>query len=258
MLKKNLNFIICIVSVLVVVIALVLFYVFKPVTGDETVDMLISGIVPRSVVGVVALILLCLSGLKSILIPDLKRFGKNIVWCIPCIFVVIANFPITALASGGASIVRTDLIWLFAIDCLCVGLMEEALFRGVVHWSVMSFLSKKKYKNALTVLITSALFGLFHLFNLFSGASVGATFMQVGYSFLIGAMLSAVMIKTKSLWFCTALHALFNFGGNVVFYLGQGEFQDVYFWVFTAVAGVICCVHILYFLFKGSTVERTI
>lgn len=255
MFKKNLQLIICIASAATAAVALVLFYIFKPVTGNDVVDTLVSGIVPRAIVGAVSIIFLCLSGLQFILIPDLKRLGKNLAWCIPCMLVVIANFPFTALISGSASIVHTDLIWLFAVDCLCVGIMEEALFRGLVHWTVMRYVKDKKRKNFLTVLITSALFALFHLLNLFSGASAGATLMQVGYSFLIGAMLSAVMIKTQSLWFCAALHALFNFGGNIVYYLGQGAFQDLFFWIFTAVAAVICCVHVVYFLFKDDLIK---
>ena len=52
----------------------------------------------------------------------------------------------------------------------------------------------------LPVLIDAALFGLWHLTNLLVGADVGATLLQVGYSFLIGGMLSAVLLKTGNIW----------------------------------------------------------
>ena len=94
------------------------------------------------------------------------------------------------------------------------------------------------------------LLGLLHLFNLFAGASVGATFLQVGYSFLIGAMLSAVLIKTDNLWLCVLLHAGFDFGGSIITELGTGIFQDLWFWIFTAFAGVLCLAHVLGFLIK--------
>jgi hypothetical protein len=72
----------------------------------------------------------------------------------------------------------------------------------------------------------------------------------VGYSFLIGGMLGTVLIKTENLWVCVILHALFDFGGLIVTYLGFGEFQDIIFWILTAIGGILCLIHTLFYIIK--------
>jgi len=120
----------------------------------------------------------------------------------------------------------------------------------------------KRRETFLTVLVTSLLFGIWHLFNLLDGAAFGAVLLQVGYSFLIGAMLSTVRIRTENLWLCVFLHALFDFGGLLIPTLGTGSFQDTVFWILTALAGILCTVHVLLFLLgndrsKGDKVKQS-
>lgn len=250
MFKENKKLIIFLAVSVLTAAELAAFYVFEINTGDSVANKLLKSIIPRIFIAFFALAFILLSGLKSIIKPDFRRLAKNLLWCIPCLLVVIANFPFTAIADGTAKILRGDLIWLYLLYSLSVGLTEEALFRGLVQETVKSRVEGRRGEKLITVLITSAIFGLFHLFNLFSGADVGATLLQVGYSFLIGAMLSAVMLRTDDLWLCVILHSAFNFGGNIVVELGQGEFQDAWFWAFTAIAGVICFVHVGYYLIK--------
>lgn len=174
-----------------------------------------------------------------------KKFPKALLWSIPCFLVAIVNFPFSALITRNATIERADLIPLFALLCICIGLSEELLFRGIVHGFIKRKLANKKNGYLLSVLISSAVFGLWHLTNLAYGAGVGTTFLQVGYSFLIGAMLAVTYDKTNNIWLCASIHALFDFGGMIVDYLGSGNVHDLVFWILTAVFGVVCAVHII-------------
>lgn len=250
-LKRNYKDILS-VALLVVAAVILIVFDFVDITycADGTVNGLIDAIIPRAAVGVIVTAIIALIGERKVLLPDLKRIHRDILWCLPCFLVVLANFPFSALIGGSAKVLRADLVWLLVIKCLCVGLMEESLFRGLVQPVIGGYFKGKKYSAILTVAVTSAIFGLFHLLNLFAGAGVGATLMQVGYSFLIGAMLSAVLLKTGNLWLCVFIHAAFNFGGDIVSELGSGKFQDTVFWILTAVAGVICTAYILYYLIK--------
>ena len=63
-------------------------------------------------------------------------------------------------------------------------------------------------------------------------------------------MLAVAFIKTKNVWLCVAVHAIFDVGGLIVGDLGKGPFQDTVFWVLTAACGVICTAHIIYTLIK--------
>ncbi len=249
--KKNLTNTIPIILIILSVIIFIVFEVcnFK-YTDDETLNALLNGTIPRFAAGGALLTVLILLGCKKILKPEIKSLPKNLLWCIPCFLVVFANFPFAALITDSAKILRPELTALFIAECLAIGFMEETLFRGILQDTFFQIFKDKPHGQIFTVLLTSAAFGVIHLFNLFAGANVGATFLQVGYSFLIGAMLSAVLIKTENLWLCVLLHAGFDFGGNIISELGTGNFQDIWFWIFTAVAGLLCSAHILGFLIK--------
>lgn len=255
--KKKLQNAIPIILILIAIIALIIFDILDiRYTDDETLNRLINSILPRIITAAALLGVMIALGLKKVLLPDFKRITKHLLWCIPCFLVVLANFPFTAVFGGSAKILRSDLIALFVLECLSIGLMEELLFRGLLQDTLTKLFESKPHGGIITVIVTSAAFGLIHLFNLFAGAGFGATILQVGYSFLIGAMLSAVIMKTGDIWLCVIIHAAFDFGGNLITELGTGAFQDLWFWIFTAVAGVICFIHVLYYLLKEDGKQK--
>ncbi|MFX0075688.1 MAG: CPBP family intramembrane glutamic endopeptidase, partial [Candidatus Hermodarchaeota archaeon] len=86
-------------------------------------------------------------------------------------------------------------IWVYMIR---PGLWEEVAFRGV-NVPLLS----KKYKRISTILISGAIFGLAHAFNiigvLLSGGPHFPTLFQVIYSSLLGFSMAYMFIKSKSL-----------------------------------------------------------
>lgn len=227
-------------------VLLVLFeYVFA-FSQDQTTNMLIKETLSRFLVFVVLVPAAVLCGYKKVFSPRVK--ARAVLWCLPCLLVALANFPFSALITGTARVERIGLIWLFALDCLAIGLLEELLFRGILQPLFLDLLRKKGVIWA--VIANSAAFGLWHFINLLGGADIGSTLMQVGYSFLIGAMLSAVFLRTGNIWTGVILHAVFDFGGLLVERLGTGNFQDIPFWVLTAVCGALCFAHVLLYLIR--------
>lgn len=190
----------------------------------------------------VALFLLAL--LWGNLRPPRKGLGRALLWSLPCFAVALANFPYSALLAGTARVGRPDLLWLFLLKCLSVALMEELFFRAMLLPLLHETLQKRRGGLLGALLLSSALFALMHLFNLFFGANWGATALQVGYTFLLGLMFGVTYCRTKNIWLCVAVHALFDVGGLLVADLGSGAPQDAVFWVLTAVAGVLCALHI--------------
>ena len=110
-----------------------------------------------------------------------------------------------------------------------------------------------RYKSTKQIFWTTAaccaVFGLVHLVNLAVGAGVGATVMQVGYSFLIGGMCAIVLLKTANIWYCVLLHTVFDVGGTIL-YLGGGKRWDTATVVITAVLAVIVTVFMLISLLR--------
>lgn len=241
-----------IVYVVLIAALVVLNFIDIPFSSDETANELTKNCLIRLIAGLFAVAVCVMFGYKRLLNPFVLSDKRAVLWCVPCLLVALANFPFSALISGMATVEKTNLIWLYALNCLLIGIFEEILFRGIFQRIIADVFKDKSYADLKTVAATSALFGLWHLTNLLGGAGFGATVLQVGYSFLIGAMLSAVLLRTGNLWICILLHALFDFGGYIVSTLGTGPFQDAWFWALTAVCGFFCLVHVLLFLLKDT------
>lgn len=229
-------------------VALLFFFSAPPATDDGKLDSLINAVVPRFFISLFLLVLVIEA------FPDLLAFkkisSKNLLWCILPLLVTLVNFPFSALILGTARMTRAELMWLFIIKCLLIGLSEELLFREIIFSALLDYFKKKGRSCFLPVLLSSVIFALFHFINLFDGAGILAVLQQVGYSFLIGAMLSIVLLKTKNIWLCILLHALFDFGGFFVSDLGTGDPQDLTFWILTIVVGVLCTVQMIITLIK--------
>lgn len=190
------------------------------------------------------------TGIAHVLFPQ-RGNVRALLWCLPALVVAVNNFPLVALAAGTAEITAgAGAIALYALYCAGIGLFEEMAFRGVVFPLVLGKTGTGKKGRVLAVLVSAAAFGLLHLVNLLGGFSP-AVFLQVGYSFLIGAMLAVCMFRGAGVGFCALAHAVFNFGGNVVQYCGVGAFADL--WcagevVLTAVVGVAAAAYFVWLI----------
>ena len=252
---KKSHLIITILLFVLGVLCFVFFEALKTNLLDDTIqnaipNRLLRGILSRA--GFILLFgwLLYITGGRRLLIFN-KQFFRMLVWSLPCFMVAFINFPYSALANGTASIDRYDLIWLYAIYALFIALLEELIFRGILYMLAKDYLRNNRHAPLLVVVICATIFALFHLTNLFSGSiNVGYVLLQVLYTFLIGAMLTTTMLKLNNIWLCVLIHAIFNFGGQIIENIGSGTPWDTVFWVLTISGGVLCAGHIIYSLIK--------
>lgn len=171
------------------------------------------GTAERALLTVAAVCLMIAFGVTAALRPRLKGGACA---TLAGLAVALANFPFFCLADGSLTIaVDAGGFALFVLYCLGVGLFEETAFRGFVFPLILGKTADKKYGVTIAVLASSAVFALVHLFNLFQGAGVGATLMQVGYTFLVGCMCNVILIATRSLAMPVLVHALFDVGGTM-------------------------------------------
>ena len=117
--------------------------------------------------------------------------------------------PLLALAScnlwNGAELsMSTTETALFVVKMLCVGFIEEILFRGFL------FNALTKDNKKLAVLISSLTFGAGHLVNLFNGVDFLSTVLQICYAAAIGFLFTIIFMRSKSLWPCIITHAAIN------------------------------------------------
>ena len=239
--------------VLGVMLAAALVFYYLPdfrFLSDATADGLIKELIVRLIASLLMIFFIATSDDAGLLKPVFRALPKKLAICLPCFAVAIVNFPFSALATGKATVERTDLIALLIVDCFAIAFFEELFFRGMLQRFIAHKFADKKANIFLTVVVTSVLFGLFHLINLASGAGVYGTLLQVVYTFLIGAMLSFMMLSTGDIWLCVLAHAVFDFGGAVVDKLGGGYIHDAIFWILTVAVGLLCGVYVIFGLIK--------
>ncbi|MCI0433387.1 MAG: CPBP family intramembrane metalloprotease [Gemmatimonadetes bacterium] len=119
---------------------------------------------------------------------------------------VAAGALVATGAIGFAGETGTATTWLAALAAhfaiLALGAAaEEALFRGYA-FQVLS----RMMGPVAAVLVTSAAFAVAH------GRNPGADWIAVTNIFLAGVLLAAAYLRTRSLWFATAVHLGWNWG----------------------------------------------
>jgi membrane protease YdiL (CAAX protease family) len=101
----------------------------------------------------------------------------------------------------------------------------------------------------LSIVLSSCVFGLVHLVNIFT-SSPGAVIRQIGYSALIGAMCSIVLIATRNIWLCVICHGVYNFCGGIIDKFGNGNMWTVPQIICTATVAVIVAAYMVWIFFK--------
>ena len=85
-----------------------------------------------------------------------------------------------------------------------VGFLEEIIFRGFLF----KMMSKDNIKRA--IIVSAITFGIGHIVNLFNGAELIPTLMQICYAISIGYLFVIIFYKSKSLIPCIMTHSLIN------------------------------------------------
>ncbi len=197
----------------VLLIASFLFIFFNNLTNQSLVDTIVRLLYS----GIIFTIILSLKF-------DILKCHRHHLFllAIPALLISINNFPFIAFFNHQTTLTASQQdIYYFLLQCLTVGLFEELVFRGLVLSWLLSYLKHKKYYIWKSIIISSLLFGLMHVFNVFSGAGLSATLLQVVYTTLTGMMWAAVLILTKNIWIVVSLHTLYNMSGLFFPTLGQ-------------------------------------
>ena len=236
------------VTLALIALAVTTFVLFelqhKVLTEDPIINEMLGPTIYQLSIGALFIWLIYLVGERSYLF--FKRISiKQLLWLTPCLLVALVNFPYYGVITGRVNIFRVDQIGLYIAYVISIALVEELVFRGVLLNVVFGYMRRTKLPYLFSVLISSAIFSAFHLFNIFEGASLESVTLQMSYTFLIGCMFAVIQIKTGCVWYCVFLHALFNFGGLITSKIAYGDPWDIMFWILTIVCGLLCAGHII-------------
>ena len=89
---------------------------------------------------------------------------------------------------------------------LCVGFLEEVIFRGLLFTAI----AKDNVKSA--IIISSLTFGIGHIINLFNGSGMDlvSNLCQIVFAIAVGFLLVTIFYRGGSLLPCIAVHAAIN------------------------------------------------
>jgi len=95
------------------------------------------------------------------------------------------------------------------------GLFEEVLYRGLVLKLLLKKNQDSKQGMIFACVISSAIFGFFHLVNVFAGAPVLSTLSQVVDATATGLFFAVVFLRTRKLLMPILLHGLLNLSTQI-------------------------------------------
>ena len=125
----------------------------------------------------------------------------SLVWLLPLAVITCRN-----LWGGFAVRYGIGETVFFIIKMLCVGFLEELIFRG--------FLFKAMAKDSIkwAVLVSSLTFGFGHIVNLFNGSGMALTenLIQMVSAVIMGFLYVVIFYRGKSLLPCILSHGVFN------------------------------------------------
>ncbi len=125
--------------------------------------------------------------------------AKKLLYFLPLVLIVSVNLW------SGININNTAAEILFhTLVMFNVGFAEEIIFRGFLF----KMMEKDNVKTA--VIVSSVTFGIGHIVNLFNGAELVPTLLQVCYATAIGYLFVVIFCKSKSIIPCIVAHALNN------------------------------------------------
>ena len=124
---------------------------------------------------------------------------KKFLWFVPLVLIVSVNFW------NGINLNNTPQETIFhIITLLNVGFIEEIIFRGFL------FRMMAKDNLKIAILVNSLTFGIGHIINLFNGADLVPTLLQVGYATAVGYLFVTIAYRSGSIIPCIIAHSLNN------------------------------------------------
>lgn len=141
---------------------------------------------------------------------------KGYLYFVPLLLIVSVNLW------NGINIDNSQSEIIFHIlTMLNIGFIEEIIFRGFLF----KMMEKSNVRSA--IIVSAITFGIGHITNLFNGADLVPTLLQLCYATSLGFLFVIIFYRSKSLIPCIAAHSIINslsiFNGEnkTFFYIGS-------------------------------------
>jgi uncharacterized protein len=132
--------------------------------------------------------------------PDWAALAR-VMW-----FPALTLVPLPLLAWGIGFPPGRTMAYL-ALNTTLIALSEEWMFRGILFRALSG-----RFRLWPAVLISSVLFGAFHVLNAFALGDLRMALAQSVAAMMTGMLLVALVLRTGSIWPSVAYHMVWNFG----------------------------------------------
>lgn len=132
----------------------------------------------------------------------------------------VSGFAVVLNQGKANELLPLSQIVIFAITMLEIGIAEEFIFRGIILNLLIDKFHKTEKGIYASIAVSSIIFGIAHITNIFSGVSIKGAVVQAVGAAVLGALLAAIYIRTKNIWVVVIIHAFNDFSSLI----GSGLF----------------------------------
>lgn len=195
-------------------------FIFAPLLGGILKPIMGTGLLASNFVSYLMAILLIVGGLYWLKLPLFRR-AQNIKVGLIAVFLMVVVNVLDMGPWPGFSLSR-----LFQAIFLGFGasIMEEVAFRGPLFFWILTKAPQNMSKSWWTAIVSSILFGAFHLMNIGTTGNVSQSFIQAGYTMALGFGAAAIFLTTQNLLFTIAMHGLYD---AIAFYTNLSGVSNV-------------------------------
>ena len=220
---EKINKFVCSRAVLSAFLLSTLFILAITALGVSLLDMAMPGRLMVFTIGQLILASVAIWLMRKLEVFDrddfrLKGLGKGLllawfgfVYIIISFFINFMQIPISSFIAPNIP----SLIIIVLHPFIGTGLFEEVLYRGLVLKMLLRKTGHSKKGVIFACVISSAIFGLLHIVNVFAGAPVLSTISQIIHATATGLFFAAVFLRTKKLWIPILLHGLLNLSAQI-------------------------------------------
>lgn len=166
----------------------------------------------------------------------INRLGNILTWVI-VIIILIYKIPLELYAFTGDFAIKvpnSPLAVANLVFSLQTSLVEETIFRALVFVAMISAWGETKKGQIKAIALSSLIFGIMHMFNIFI-RPFGVVLFQAIVVSLPGILYATLVLSRKSLWPAIVLHWLTNAAVNIKL-VGNDVFQETFsMWIIYAI-----------------------
>lgn len=184
---------------------------------SDFASLKLEGILTRSILTCLLIIFISILEIPHSYFGLIER--KNYIYYSPIIiYIVISTNGFNDFLRMSGLTLYSCKISLYGMAKLCGSLFEEILFRGFILGVLLYKYHDSKHGILKSVIISSLLFGLAHIANIWSQSyqmSTRIVINQVYGATCFGVMYSAIYLKTRSIIVLSILHFINNFFSGI-------------------------------------------